>query len=128
MEGEEVRYHRLRPAQIVERRTACPAAYVPIGTIEWHGVHNPTGTDTLQAEEMAIRCAQKGGGLAFPALKNRGCSLSAPPLLPRAPFRSAGYRRSAASCSASLSAMLMRAISSSSLKASTVSESMSMAP
>lgn len=64
----EVRYHMLRPGQIVERREACSVAYVPIGTIEWHGVHNPTGADTLQAEGLAIMCAQKGGGLVFPPL------------------------------------------------------------
>jgi creatinine amidohydrolase len=58
----------LRPGQIVERRNACSVAYVPIGTIEWHGVHNPTGADTLQAEGLAIMCAQKGGGLVFPPL------------------------------------------------------------
>jgi creatinine amidohydrolase len=58
----------LRPAQIVERRRACPVAYIPIGTIEWHGVHNPTGADTLQAEGLALRCAQRGGGLVFPPL------------------------------------------------------------
>jgi creatinine amidohydrolase/Fe(II)-dependent formamide hydrolase-like protein len=40
---DEVRYHLLRPAQIVKRRQACPVAYVPLGTIEWHGTHNPTG-------------------------------------------------------------------------------------
>ena len=65
---EEVRYHMLRPRQIVERRKACPVVYIPIGTIEWHGVHNPTGADTLQAEGIAIACARKGGGLVFPAL------------------------------------------------------------
>ena len=64
----EVRYHMLRPGQIVERRKACPVAYVPIGTIEWHGVHNPTGADTLQAEGLALMCAQKGGGVVFPPL------------------------------------------------------------
>lgn len=64
----EVRYHMLRPAQIVARRQAHSVAYVPIGTIEWHGVHNPTGADTLQAEGLAIMCAQLGGGLAFPPL------------------------------------------------------------
>ncbi len=64
----EVRYHMLRPAQIVARRKACPVAYIPIGTIEWHGVHNPVGADTLQAEGLAILCAQKGGGLVFPPL------------------------------------------------------------
>ncbi|MDO8684486.1 MAG: creatininase family protein [Armatimonadota bacterium] len=64
----EVRYHMLRPEQIVARRKECPVAYIPIGTLEWHGVHNPLGADTLQAEGIAIRCAQEGGGLAFPPL------------------------------------------------------------
>lgn len=65
---EEVRYQYLRPAQIVARRKACPVAYVPLGTLEWHGVQNPLGADTLQAEGIAMMCAQKGGGLAFPPL------------------------------------------------------------
>jgi creatinine amidohydrolase len=64
----EVRYHMLRPAQIVARRKACPVVYIPIGTLEWHGVHNPVGADTLQAEGLAILCARKGGGLVFPPL------------------------------------------------------------
>ena len=64
----EVRYHMLRPAQVVARRQACPVLYIPIGTIEWHGVHNPLGADTLQAEGLAILCAQQGGGLVFPPL------------------------------------------------------------
>lgn len=65
---EEVRYQMLRPAQIVARRRECPVVYIPIGTLEWHGVHNPVGADTLQAEGLAILCAQKGGGLVFPPL------------------------------------------------------------
>jgi creatinine amidohydrolase len=64
----EVRYHMLRPAEVVARRRECPVAYVPIGTIEWHGRHNPLGADTLQAEGQAILCARKGGGLVFPPL------------------------------------------------------------
>ena len=64
----EVRYQMLRPAQVVARRRECPVAYIPIGNLEWHGVHNPLGADTLQAEGLAVRCAQKGGGLAFPPL------------------------------------------------------------
>jgi len=65
---EEVRYHMLRPAQVVQRRKACPVVYIPIGTLEWHGVHNPLGADTLQADGLAILCARKGGGLVFPPL------------------------------------------------------------
>jgi len=64
----EVRYQMLRPAQIVARRHECPVVYIPIGTLEWHGVHNPVGADTLQAEGLAILCAQKGGGMVFPPL------------------------------------------------------------
>ncbi len=64
----EVRYERLRPRQIIERREAYPAAYLPIGTIEWHGMHNPVGLDTLKAHALAVRCAQAGGGLVFPPL------------------------------------------------------------
>jgi len=68
MTGEEVRYNMLRPGQIVERRRACPVAYVPVGNLEWHGVHNPVGADTLQCEGLANMCARKGGGVAFPPL------------------------------------------------------------
>jgi creatinine amidohydrolase len=66
--SDEVRFQRLRPPQIIARREQCPAAYLPIGTLEWHGLHNPLGTDTLQAEGVAILAAQRGGGIAFPPL------------------------------------------------------------
>jgi len=64
----EVRYHMMRPGQILRRREECPVVYIPIGTLEWHGLHDPVGTDTLQAEGLAILCAQKGGGVVFPPL------------------------------------------------------------
>ena len=64
----EVRYQMLRPAQVVARRQVCPIVYIPIGTLEWHGEHNPLGADTIQAEGLAIRAAQRGGGLVFPPL------------------------------------------------------------
>jgi creatinine amidohydrolase len=64
----EVRYHMLRPAQIRALRDACPVAYIPIGTLEWHGPHNPVGSDTLQAEGLATICAERGGGVVFPSL------------------------------------------------------------
>src|SRR3990172_888881 len=68
MNLSEVRYHMLRPAQIVAMRTECPVVYIPLGNLEWHGPQNPVGADGLRAEGMAIRCARKGGGLAFPPL------------------------------------------------------------
>jgi creatinine amidohydrolase len=70
MEKKEshVQYERLRPGQIITRRTACPVAYLPIGTIEWHGEHNPVGLDTLKIHALLTRCAEEIGGLVFPPL------------------------------------------------------------
>jgi creatinine amidohydrolase len=64
----EVRYHMLRPAEIVARRNEAPVAYLPIGGLEWHGIHNAPGADTLQAEGLALALARRGGGLVFPPL------------------------------------------------------------
>jgi creatinine amidohydrolase len=64
----QVRYERLRPHQIAVRRQACPVAYLPIGTIEWHGLHNPVGLDTLKSHALLCECARQIGGLVFPSL------------------------------------------------------------
>ena len=63
-----VRYERLRPAQVAAQRQACPVAYLPIGTIEWHGEHNPVGLDTLKIHALLEKCAEQIGGLVFPPL------------------------------------------------------------
>ena len=63
-----VQYERLRPQQIVARRNACPVAFLPIGTIEWHGVHNPVGLDALKIHALLCQCAAQIGGLVFPPL------------------------------------------------------------
>lgn len=64
----QVQYERLMPHQVKARREACPVAYLPIGTIEWHGVHNPLGLDTLKMHALLCECARQIGGLVFPAL------------------------------------------------------------
>jgi len=64
----EVRYERLRPDQIATRRQACPVAYLPLGTLEWHGRHLPVGNDALKAHALCVRFAQEIGGLAMPPL------------------------------------------------------------
>lgn len=64
----EVRYQYLRPGQARERRESYPVAYIPIGTLEWHGPHLPYGADGIQAEALAVRCAERGGGVVLPVL------------------------------------------------------------
>lgn len=63
----ENRIERMRPAELIEKRKKLPVAYVPLGTIEWHGMHNPLGADGLQAEELCRRCAREGG-VVFPTV------------------------------------------------------------
>jgi creatinine amidohydrolase len=63
-----VQFERLLPHQVRERRDSCPLAYLPAGTLEWHGVHNPVGLDTLKAHKLCCLAAERGGGVVFPPL------------------------------------------------------------
>jgi len=63
-----VRYELLRPAQAVARRQECPVAYLPAGTLEWHGEHNPLGLDAVKAHRLCCVLADRLGGLAMPPL------------------------------------------------------------
>lgn len=64
----EVRLETLRPREIEERMAACGTLFLPIGTIEWHGLHNVVGLDAVKAQMLCIRAAQLGGGLVAPPL------------------------------------------------------------
>jgi hypothetical protein len=43
----EVRLEFLRPKELEEAQTSCPTIFQPLGTIEWHGVHNVVGVDAV---------------------------------------------------------------------------------
>lgn len=64
----EVRLEWMRPRQIDAAMEKCPTLYQPLGTIEWHGLHNVTGLDAVKAHMLCIRAAQRGGGLVAPPL------------------------------------------------------------
>lgn len=65
---EEVRYAYLRPAQFKARLQQKPLAYIPLGTLEWHGEHLPLGADAIQSEALMIAVARKIGGIVLPTL------------------------------------------------------------
>ncbi|GKY87408.1 creatininase family protein [Sinisalibacter aestuarii] len=44
----------------------CPVAIVPLGSTEQHGPHLPTATDTIIAEAIAKRTAERSMGLILP--------------------------------------------------------------
>jgi creatinine amidohydrolase len=64
----EVRLEFLRPKEVVEAQAACPTIFQPLGTIEWHGVHNVLGVDAVKAHALCVRAARKGGGVVSPTL------------------------------------------------------------
>lgn len=65
----EVRWERLLPAEYRSRVAALPVAFLPLGTVEWHGEHNALGLDSLKAHALCIRAAQSaGGGVVHPPL------------------------------------------------------------
>jgi creatinine amidohydrolase len=66
--GVVVEYHRLRPRQLVARREALPVAYLGLGILEWHGLHNPLGLDGVKANGVARYLAERLGGVVLPPL------------------------------------------------------------
>ena len=43
-----------------------PVAYIPAGSLEWHGVQNPLGTDGLKAHAICCEAALRYGGVVLP--------------------------------------------------------------
>ena len=64
----EVLYERLTPDKLSERIKESPVAYLPLGTLEWHGPHMPLGADMIQPKEFFIELARRVGGVVLPPL------------------------------------------------------------
>ena len=63
---EKILYAELTPQEFRERLAACPVAYLPVGTLEWHGEHLPLGTDALIGHGLLEAIARKAGGILLP--------------------------------------------------------------
>jgi creatinine amidohydrolase len=68
MTCKKVLYEELQPGEFLERVNAFPVAYLPLGTLEWHGLHMPLGADGLQARGVFERIALEVGGILLPTL------------------------------------------------------------
>lgn len=62
----EVRYERLHPAELRAAVDAAPLAFVPVGTLEFHGEHLPFGVDSFEAHGLCVRAAALAGGVVLP--------------------------------------------------------------
>jgi len=65
---EKIRYEEMLPHEIVARRRKCPAAFIGLGGLEWHGEHLAVGNDALKASRLCELAALRCGGFAFPTL------------------------------------------------------------
>ena len=60
----------LTTPEIEQYLSASPStAILPVGSVEMHGPHMPTGTDTLIAAAVAVRLAESANGLVLPAIQ-----------------------------------------------------------
>jgi creatinine amidohydrolase len=64
----ERRYERLRPAELRALAEEAPLAYVPLGPLEFHGEHLPTGVDWFEAHALCLRAAARSGGVVLPPM------------------------------------------------------------
>ncbi|MFW9938028.1 MAG: creatininase family protein [Candidatus Thorarchaeota archaeon] len=65
---DKVLYTELNPQEFKKRLLEAPIAYLPLGTLEWHGEHMPLGADGLISSGFFIELAKKVGGIVLPML------------------------------------------------------------
>lgn len=63
---ESVCYELLRPSQVKALRERAPIAYLVAGALEWHGLQNPLGCDSLKAHAICCEAALRFGGVVLP--------------------------------------------------------------
>ena len=63
-----VEYIQLTPADFRTRIAEAPIAYLPLGTLEWHGEHLPLGSDGMQSFSFMKDLALEAGGIVLPML------------------------------------------------------------
>jgi creatinine amidohydrolase len=64
----EILYQRLTPDALLRRLREVPVAYLPLGTLEYHGPHLPLGSDMLQPMGLYSELAGSVGGVVLPPL------------------------------------------------------------
>ena len=62
----KVRYEEMLPHEFAAALAQFPVAYVPVGSLEWHGRHLALGNDTLKAHGILLRTAEQYGGVVLP--------------------------------------------------------------
>lgn len=66
--GPSAAIDRLSPQQIEARLARASVAYLPLGSLEFHGPHLPIGLDALTAYGICLAAAERTGGVVLPAM------------------------------------------------------------
>jgi len=64
----KVLYEELTPTEFRIRLAEAPVAWLPLGTLEFHGEHMPLGSDAIQPLEFFKEVAAEIGGIVLPPL------------------------------------------------------------
>jgi creatinine amidohydrolase len=62
----EQRFERLHPAELEALVAQAPIAWVPVGTLEFHGPHLPFGVDAFESHGLLREAAARAGGVVLP--------------------------------------------------------------
>lgn len=68
LDKAKVRFDELLPHEFRKRLAERPIAYLPLGTLEWHGEHLQLGSDAIQSEGLMVECARRMGGIVMPPI------------------------------------------------------------
>lgn len=63
---KKVKYEDMLPHEFEKALKKFPVAYVPVGSLEWHGRHLALGNDTIKAYGIVLKTAEKYGGVVVP--------------------------------------------------------------
>jgi creatinine amidohydrolase len=66
--GPSASVDQLTPAQVAHRLERVSIAYLPLGSLEFHGPHLPIGLDALTARGVCLAAAERTGGIVLPVL------------------------------------------------------------
>lgn len=64
----KTRYQELLPHELEAILASHPVAYLPLGTLEYHGPHLAVGNDAIKAEAICERACLRTGGVLVPTL------------------------------------------------------------
>ena len=68
MNGTKRKFEELLPHEILAFTKGASIAFLPIGSMEWHGPHMSMGMDTAHAYAVALGLAETMNGTALPPL------------------------------------------------------------